>query len=89
MKNRFKKFFRNFQLIIHLIVNRIKHKIQGYQMTEKGKLLLEYLSKVILKDYEPQTMADYTYEKAFNPDGLTGEERQNKAADMFWILSQF
>ena len=58
-------------------------------MTEKGKLLLEYLSKVILKDYKPQTMADYTYEKAFNPDGLAGEERQNKAANMFLILSQF
>ena len=89
MKNKLKKFLRNFQIIISLIVNKIKHKIQGYQMTEKGKLLLEYLSKVILEDYEPQTMADYTYEKAFNPDGLTGEERYNKAADMFLILSQF
>lgn len=89
MKNRFKKFFRNFQIIIFLIINRIKHKIQGYQITEKGKLLLEYLLKVILKDYEPQTMADYTYEKAFNPNGLTGEERQNKAVNMFLMLSQF
>ena len=89
MKKRFKKFFRNLQIIICLIFNKIKHKAKGYQMTEKGKLLLEYLSKVILKNYEPQIMTDYTYEKAFNPDGLTGEERYNKAADMFLILSQF
>lgn len=89
MKNKFKKFFRNFQIIISLITNKIKHKFQGYQMTEKGKLLLEYLSKVILEDYKPQTMADYIYEKAFNPDGLIGEERRNKAGSMFLFLSQF
>lgn len=89
MKNKFKKFFKNFQISVFLIINRIKHKIQGYQTTEKGKLLLEYLSKVILEDYKPQTMADYTYEKAFNPDGLIGKERQIKAGDMFLILLQF
>ena len=89
MKKRFKKFFRNLQIIIFLIFNIIKHKIQGYQMTEKGKLLLEYLTKVILENYEPQTMTEHAHEKAFNPDGLTGEERKNKAADMFLILSQF
>lgn len=89
MKNRFKKFFSNLQIIICLIFNKTKHKTQGYKMTEKGKLLLEYLSKVILEDYEPQTMTEYAHEKAFNPDGLTGEERKNKAANMFWILSQF
>lgn len=89
MKNRFKNFFKNFQINIFLIINKIKHKFQGYQTTEKGKLLLEYLSEVILEDYKPQTMADYTYEKAFNPDDLTGKERQNKAADMFLTLLQF
>lgn len=89
MKKRLKKFLRNLQIIICLIFNKIKHKTQGYQMTEKGKLLLEYLSKVILEDYEPQTMTEYAHEKAFNPDGLTGEERKNKATSMFLILSQF
>ena len=89
MKERFKKFFRNFQIIGSLIINKIKHKTQGYQMTYKGKQLLEYLSKVIREDYKPQTMADYTHEKAFNPDNLEGKERQEKAATMFLILSQF
>lgn len=89
MKNRIKKFLRNFKMISSLIINKIKHKIQGYQKTEKGKLLLEYLSKVILEDYKPQTMIDYSYEEAFNPDNLEGKERQDKAISMFLLLSEF
>lgn len=89
MKNKFKKFLKAFQIIGSLIVNKLKHKAQGYQMTDKGKLLLEYLSKVILEDYKPQTMTDYTYEEAFNPDNLEGKERHDKAVQMFLILSEF
>lgn len=89
MKNKFKKLLRAFQMVGSLIVNKFKHKAQGYQMTDKGKLLLEYLSKVILEDYKPQTMTDYTHEKAFNPDNLEGKERQDKAASMFLLLSEF
>ena len=89
MENKLKKFLRAFQTVGSLIVNKLKHKAQVYQMTDKGKLLLEYLSKVILEDYKPQTMIDYTHEKAFNPDNLEGKERQDKAASMFLFLSEF
>lgn len=89
MKNKLKKLLRAFQIVGSLIINKLKHKAQGYQMTDKGKLLLEYLSKVILEDYKPQTMTDYSYEEAFNPDNLEGKERQDKAISMFLLLSEF
>lgn len=89
MKNRFKNLLRTFKMVGSLIINKIKHKIQGYQKTEKGKLLSEYLSKVILEDYKPQTMTDYSYEEAFNPDNLEGEERRDRAMSIFLLLAEF
>ena len=45
MKKRLKKFFRNLRIVISLIFNKIKHKIQGYQMTEKGKASIRIFNK--------------------------------------------
>ena len=83
------KVIKGIAYLCSLLFHKLKNRLQGNKLTEKGKRLLEYLIKVINEDYKPQTMADYMYEKTFNPDNLEGEERQDKAASMFLILSQF
>ena len=83
------KVIKGITYLCILLFRKLKNRLQGNKLTEKGERLLEYLMKVINENYMPQTMADYMYEETFNPDNLEGEERQEKAASMFLILSQF
>ena len=72
-----------------LLFRKLKNRLQGNRLTGKGKQLLEYLIKVINENYMPQTMADYMYEEAFNPEKLEGEARLRRVEAIFLLLSEY
>ena len=67
------KVIKGITYLCILLFRKLKNRLQGNRLTEKGERLLEYLIKVINENYMPQTMADYTYEEAFNPEKLEGK----------------
>ena len=69
-----------------LLFRKFKNRLQGNKLTEKGERLLEYLIKVINENYMPQTMADYTYEEAFNPEKLEGGSTLKTSRSYFSII---
>lgn len=87
--NKIKNFFKKFYILCRAICYKALHKFRGDRLTEKGERLRIYLYKVLTEDYKPQTMADFDDERAFNPEGLEGEERLNRARGMWLVLMEY
>lgn len=84
-----KAFFIVIAFYVRFYFNRIKNKIIGNRLSDKGKRMRDYLSKVVSEGYMPQTMAELADEKAFNPEGLQGEERIKKALSILLVMMEY
>lgn len=87
--NWLKRLFLRIRFSIIISVNRFKNRRLGYRITERGEVLVKYLTKVILDNHQPQNMEEFGLEEDFNPKNLRGEERLKQAGDILWALLQF
>lgn len=85
----FKRLFSRIRFLIFFFVERFKNRRLGYRVTERGKVLIEYLTKVILDNHQPQNMEEFGLEKDFNPKNLRGNERLKQAENILWTMLQF
>lgn len=84
-----KRSCRKIYIVCSMLYHKIYHKIRGDHLTEKGERLRIYLYKVLAEDYKPQTMADFDDERTFNPEGLEGEERLDRARGILLVLMEY
>lgn len=81
-----KTFFRIIKNLFSFLYHKIINRLKGYKRTPQGDRALDYLFKVVYDNYEPQTLTDFTLEKQLELEGLSSEERMNRARLLFTIL---
>lgn len=87
--NWLKRLFLRIRFSIILSISRFNNRRLGYRITERGEVLVKYLTKVILDNHQPQNMEEFGLEEDFNPKNLRGNERLEQAGEILWALLQF
>lgn len=86
MRQKINIYFRVLQI---KILNFWNTKICGKGLTEKGEAIMEYCKKIIFEDYQPQTMAEFCYEKDLHLEGLSREKRRYTASIAYMELAKY